>query len=115
MSHSRRPTAEWRQKYVSRARPADPLVSPGTEIVEHAIPFRRTFLRFVKGIICLGLPYLFESRGTEGWSSTRPTDEEDQGGTKFPTSEDPGLRNSQVLVVSGMAPHLLDSTDILLI
>jgi len=94
---------EWRQKYVARStqeKSSTPLGSHEAGKVEHAIPYRRTLVRFAKGIVCLGIPYLVEPRDAEAYSSTRPTDEEDQGGPEQPRSDDAGLGNSQPLVAA---------------
>jgi hypothetical protein len=95
-------TAEWRQKYVAKS-PPDKLTSLSgrpVEAVEHAIPFQRTILHFVKAVVCLGIPYLFESPGNEGWNSNRITDEEEQAGMETQRLGDFALGSGQPLVVS---------------
>lgn len=94
--------AEWRQKYVAKP-PPEKLTSmsghpAGT--VEHAIPFQRTFLHFVKAVLCLGIPYMFEPHEREGRMSTHIADEEGQVGMRPHRLDDILSGNSQPLVVS---------------
>jgi len=75
---------EWRQKYVIKSTPEKILYTLSGELsttrVKSAIPFRKTFLRFFKSIVCLGLPYIFElQEAAEKSASERSSDEEELG------------------------------------
>lgn len=79
---------EWRQKYITKSVPVV-LPSNNNSInststisarsapaeVEQAIPFKRSLEKFVKSILCLGIPYFFERNGNSSCS----TNEEEQG------------------------------------
>ncbi|KAF8528644.1 hypothetical protein JB92DRAFT_2863754 [Gautieria morchelliformis] len=93
---------EWRQKYVAKSPPEKLTSLSGRpmEAVEHAIPFQRTILHFVKAVVCLGVPYLFESPGREGWNSNRLTDEEEQAGMGAQRPGDIVMGSGQPLVAA---------------
>ncbi|KAF8589626.1 hypothetical protein K439DRAFT_324748 [Ramaria rubella] len=95
---------EWRQKYVTKSAPdkRGNTLSGRPMEVEHAVPFRQTFHRFIKAVLCLGIPYLFEAQDSDrgGWISDRPTDEEEQGPPNSPRPGDALLGNGQPLVAA---------------
>lgn len=93
--------AEWRQKYVAKVpEKLTSLSGRPLDKVEYAIPFQRTFLRFLKAVVCLGIPYLLETQHREGWTPSYSTDEEEQAGTRLQRPDDIISGNGQPLIVS---------------
>ena len=83
--------------------------------VEHAIPFHRTSLHFVKAVLCLGIPYMFESQDRDRRMSNRITDEEEQVGRTPQKPDDILLGSGHPLVVSVILLILLSIAELPLV
>ncbi|KAF8520743.1 hypothetical protein BU17DRAFT_46313, partial [Hysterangium stoloniferum] len=96
---------EWRQKYITKSTPEKILNTLSGELstthVKSAIPFRKTFLRLFKTIICLGIPYIFElQEAAEKWSSEHSSDEELGEATRISTTNDLALGARQPVIAA---------------
>ncbi|KIJ57276.1 hypothetical protein M422DRAFT_40759 [Sphaerobolus stellatus SS14] len=97
---------EWRQKYLPKPNTNFEQSEKRTENTKKALPFRRTIMRFIKIIVLLGIPYLFE----RGFQQQRTSIDEEQVELNSSRAETQPLGHNDALIAG-----LLLTADVMML